>query len=206
MRQLSSPQENQNRHFAGAKLRAAKCRNCPLWENATQTVFGAGALVSPLMLVGEQPGDKEDRAGLPFVGPAGQIVDRVLNHFGIARENVYTTNAVKHFKYQQSGKRRLHKTPVQREIEACRPWLMEEIEIVNPKLIIALGATAARSLLRRSVPIHANRGKQFLTESGHPVLLTIHPASLLRMPPADRDTAYQLFMDDLAPIKKLMPH
>ena len=194
------------RHYNEVKQLAAKCRNCPLWENATQTVFGDGPIHTPLMLVGEQPGDKEDRAGVPFIGPAGQLVDRVLGEIGIPREQVYTTNAVKHFKFQPSGKRRLHKTPAQREIEACRPWLLEEIELVNPKLIVALGATAARSLLQRAVPIHANRGKQFKTESGHSVLLTIHPASLLRMPSEDRHAAYELFVDDLKPLRKLFAH
>jgi DNA polymerase len=189
--------------YRETKARAARCRNCALWENATQTVFGAGAVRTPLMFVGEQPGDKEDRAGLPFVGPAGHMIDRALAELGVARDRVYTTNAVKHFKFKPSGKRRLHKTPAQREIEACRPWLLEEIEFVDPKLIVALGATAARALLNRSVPIHANRGREFATESGHRVLLTIHPAALLRMPVGDRETAYQMFIGDLMPIKTI---
>lgn len=187
--------------YRETKRRAHGCRNCPLWQNATQTVFGAGPVDTPIMLVGEQPGDREDRAGLPFVGPAGGMVNRVLDELGISRERIYTTNAVKHFKFTASGKRRLHKTPAQREIEACRPWLIEEIEIVNPRLIVALGATAARALLNRAIPIHANRGRQFTTESGHRVLLTIHPASLLRMPAEDRATAYQMFYEDLLPLK-----
>ena len=190
--------------YRETKRRAAGCRNCPLWKNATQTVFGAGAIHTPLMLVGEQPGDREDRAGEPFVGPAGGMINRVLHELGIARESVYTTNAVKHFKYMQSGKRRLHKTPAQREIEACRPWLIEEIAIINPRLIVALGATAVRALLNRAVPIHANHGRLFTTESGHNVLLTIHPASLLRMPPEDRATAYQMFFEDLLPLKDII--
>ncbi len=185
------------------KQNAAGCRNCPLWKNATQTVFGAGATQTPIMFVGEQPGDREDRAGLPFVGPAGGMMNRVLDELGIARDSVYTTNAVKHFKYTQSGKRRLHKTPAQREIEACRPWLVEEIALVDPQVIVALGATAVRALLNRAVPIHANRGRLFTTESGHRVLLTIHPASLLRMPGEDRATAYRMFCDDLLPLKNI---
>jgi len=190
--------------YRKTKLRAVRCRNCPLWKDATQTVFGAGAIHTPVMLVGEQPGDKEDRAGLPFVGPAGGLVDRVLAELGIARESIYTTNAVKHFKFKASGKRRLHKTPAQREIEACRPWLLEEIALVDPELIVALGATAARALLNRAVPIHANRGRQFVMETGHRVLLTIHPAALLRMPAADRASAYQLFTEDLAPLAAIV--
>lgn len=189
--------------YRKTKARAARCRNCPLWENATQTVFGAGAIDTPLMLVGEQPGDKEDRAGQPFVGPAGGVIERVLEELGVARERVYTTNAVKHFKFTPSGKRRLHKTPAQREIEACRPWLIEEIALVDPQLIVALGATAARALLNRAVPIHANRGRQFVTDTGHRVLLTIHPAALLRMPSGDREHAYQLFIEDLAPLREI---
>lgn len=189
--------------YLNVKARAARCRNCSLWEKATQTVFGAGAVETPLMLVGEQPGNKEDSAGLPFVGPAGGIIDRALRELDVARELIYVTNAVKHFKFQQSGKRRLHKTPAQREIEACRPWLFEEIALVDPQLIVAFGATAVSALLQRNVPIHANRGKQFFTDSGHRVVLTIHPAALLRMPSPARVAAYQLFIDDLAPLRSI---
>lgn len=184
---------------------ASRCRNCPLWKDATQTVFGAGPATAQIMLVGEQPGDREDLAGVPFVGPAGQLIDRALQDIGIDRATLYLTNAVKHFKYKLSGKRRLHKTPAQREIDACHGWLDAEIALIQPRLIVALGATAARALLQKSVPILANRGRYLRTATGVPVLLTVHPSSLLRTPSEERAAAYELFIRDLQHIKSPPP-
>jgi uracil-DNA glycosylase len=138
---------------------AAGCRDCPLWQGATQTVFGEGPARARLMLVGEQPGDKEDLAGHPFVGPAGQLLDQALAELGLDRRAIYVTNAVKHFKYELRGKRRMHKTPAQREIEACHHWLDDEIAALRPRAIAALGATAARALLGRPVAVTRERGQ-----------------------------------------------
>src|ERR687886_1036449 len=138
---------------------ARACQNCPLWANATQTVFGDGDYHARVMLVGEQPGDEEDKQGRPFVGPAGRLLDRMLQEAGIDRSRVYVTNAVKHFKWEPRGKRRLHKTPAQREIEACLPWLEAEIAAIEPKVILCLGATAARSVMGGKVRVTELRGK-----------------------------------------------
>jgi uracil-DNA glycosylase len=138
---------------------AAHCRECDLWKNATQTVFGAGPPRAAVVLVGEQPGDQEDRIGQPFVGPAGRLLDRALAEAGIDRNRVYVTNAVKHFKFEPRGKKRIHKKPSEMEVEACHRWLERELEALRPALVVALGATAARALLGRVTPIGANRGK-----------------------------------------------
>ncbi|MBA2411318.1 MAG: UdgX family uracil-DNA binding protein [Burkholderiaceae bacterium] len=177
------------------------CRNCPLWEHATQAVPGEGPLAARLMLVGEQPGDQEDIAGRPFVGPAGQLLDRALKEAGIDRSEVYVTNAVKHFKYELRGKRRLHKKPAELEIAACHAWYESEVDAVRPDLIVALGATAVRAVLGRALPILANRGTVIepTTESGVKgrVLVTVHPSYLLRVLPETRDAEYAKFVDDL---------
>lgn len=152
------PAEQAGNSIESLRKAAMSCRACPLWENATQTVFGEGPSHAPVMLVGEQPGDREDLTGHPFVGPAGQLLARALTAVGIPREEVYVTNAVKHFKFEIRGKRRMHKKPVDSEIAACYDWLRREIELVTPRLLIALGATAARSLLGRATPITVNRG------------------------------------------------
>src|SRR3954453_23341456 len=138
---------------------ARDCRNYPLWKNATQTVFGAGASHARIMLVGEQPGDEEDRRGEPFVGPAGRLLDRALEAAGVDRSTLYVTNAVKHFKWEPRGKRRLHKTPAQREIEACHQWLEGEIRVVRPRVIVCLGATAAKALLGPEFRVSTQRGR-----------------------------------------------
>jgi len=178
----------------GAEARA--CTRCPLHACATQTVFGEGPETARLMLVGEQPGDQEDLAGRPFVGPAGQVLDRALEEAGIAREDCYVTNAVKHFKYEPRGKRRIHKKPSAGEVSACRWWLMREIAAVRPALIVALGATAALSLFGRPVAITKARGR--VTDSGHgPVLMTVHPSYLLRLPPSEIDAEHARFAADL---------
>ena len=161
---------------------AASCRACPLWKNATQTVFGEGPSDAEIMLVGEQPGDREDLTGHPFVGPAGLILDRALADAGIDRARVYVTNAVKHFKFEPRGKRRLHKRPNAGEIKVCSTrWLFGEIEAITPQLVVALGATAAQSLVGRPVPILSNRGEVLDLPSGLQVLITVHPSALLRL-------------------------
>src|SRR5262245_46390370 len=145
--------------IAMLRERAKSCRNCPLWVHATQTVFGAGDPQARVMLVGEQPGDEEDLKGQPFVGPAGRLLDRALDLAGVERRSIYVTNAVKHFKWEPRGKRRLHKTPAQREIDACFPWLEREIAAVQPQVIVCLGATAARALLGASFRVTTMRGR-----------------------------------------------
>ncbi|HUJ00008.1 MAG TPA: UdgX family uracil-DNA binding protein [Usitatibacter sp.] len=177
---------------------AADCRDCPLWEHATQTVFGEGDASARVMLVGEQPGDAEDRAGHPFIGPAGRILDRALADAGIDRAATYVTNAVKHFKWEPRGKRRLHKTPAQREIEACRHWLEREIETVRPAVVVCLGATAAKSLLGASFRITQERGKVQRREGLPDLVPTFHPSYLLRL--KDRpgeEEAHRQFVADL---------
>ena len=168
--------------LARLKESAAVCRACPLWENASQVVFGEGPTDARLMLVGEQPGDKEDLAGQPFVGPAGVLLDRALRDAGIERESAYVTNAVKHFKFAVRGKRRLHQKPTVIEINACRQWLEREIEAVRPATIIALGATAARAVFRREMKIGVDRGRIIALTPAISGLITAHPSSLLRIP------------------------
>jgi uracil-DNA glycosylase family protein len=176
---------------------ARRCKACPLWANATQTVFGEGPARATIMLVGEQPGDREDLAGRPFVGPAGRMLDRALAEAGIDRTRLYVTNAVKHFKNEPRGKRRIHKKPSDAEIGACHRWLEEELELVGPRLIVALGATAARALFGRVTPIERNRGRVLERRGSAPVLVTVHPSSLLRVPDEYRAAAYRRFVDDL---------
>ena len=177
---------------------ARACRDCPLWANATQTVFGAGDPHARVVLVGEQPGDEEDRKGLPFVGPAGRLLDRALEAAGVDREHLYVTNAVKHFKWQLRGKRRLHKTPAQREIDACRQWLEREIQAVQPDVIVALGATAARAVIGKDFKVSVMRG-QFVDSPLAPcVFATFHPSALLRMKDeAEKETAFEQLVNDL---------
>ena len=176
---------------------AAQCTACPLWRDATQTVFGEGSARAQVVLVGEQPGDVEDRQGRPFVGPAGRLLDAALAEAGLDRESVYVTNAVKHFKWTPRGKRRLHKTPAQREIEACRQWLERELGTIAPKLVVSLGATAARAVLGRSVTIGALRGRIIAVPAGPPVLVTVHPSFVLRVPPQERGAAHRGLIADL---------
>jgi uracil-DNA glycosylase len=196
--------------LARLKEDAAACRDCPLWENATQVVFGEGPANAPLMLVGEQPGDKEDLAGQPFVGPAGLLLDRALHDAGIDRDSAYVTNAVKHFKFVFRGKRRLHQKPVVAEINACRQWLEREIEAVRPVTIVALGATAARSVFRREMKVGVNRGRVIaLPPALTPALsgvITVHPSSLLRIPDEHaRAEGYQRLVADLVVARESLP-
>jgi DNA polymerase len=176
---------------------ASACRECPLGALATQTVWGEGPVGASLMLVGEQPGDREDLEGRPFVGPAGALLDRALAELGWPRSLLYVTNAVKHFKHEPRGRRRIHKTPAQREADACLHWLEAEIEAVSPRAIVALGATAARQLLGRPVPVLAERGRWQERADGLPVLVTLHPAALLRGDPAALDTGFAAWVNDL---------
>lgn len=177
---------------------AAGCRACPLWKDATQTVFGEGPQAAEIMLIGEQPGDKEDLAGKPFVGPAGQMLDRALNETGIDRSKVYITNAVKHFKFVPRGKIRLHQKPNTSEIKACRQWYERERAAIKPALVVAMGATAAQSVFGKITPINKSRGRLIDLEDGTRVLVTVHPSYLLRLPDADaKAREYQRFVDDL---------
>jgi DNA polymerase len=187
------------------KLRetAKACRDCPLWQNATQTVFGAGTSRAKVMLVGEQPGDEEDRQGLPFVGPAGKLLDRALTAADIERKRLYITNAVKHFKWELRGKRRLHKTPAQREIEACHQWLEREIAALKPTVIVCLGATAARALLGPAFRVSTMRGKFIESPHAKFVFATLHPSALLRLrDETERHEAFTHLVDDLKLIHK----
>ncbi|MBR1283806.1 UdgX family uracil-DNA binding protein [Bradyrhizobium sp. AUGA SZCCT0177] len=177
---------------------AADCRACPLWKDATQTVFGEGPQNAQVMLVGEQPGDKEDLAGKPFVGPAGQMLDRALDEAGIDRSKVYVTNAVKHFKFVPRGKIRLHQKPNTAEIKACRQWYERERAAIKPVLVVAMGATAAQSVFGKITPVNKSRGRLIDLEDGATALVTVHPSYLLRLPDADaKAQEYQRFVADL---------
>jgi uracil-DNA glycosylase len=159
---------------------AAGCRGCELYEDATQTVFGEGRKAARLMLVGETPGDREDQAGLPFVGPAGRELDKALERAGIARADAYVTNAVKHFRFEERGKRRIHQRPDARHVRACRPWLDAELRLIRPEAVIVMGATAARSLLGPSFRVTQERGRLLDSELARVVVATIHPSAILR--------------------------
>ncbi|HEV8453805.1 MAG TPA: UdgX family uracil-DNA binding protein [Gemmatimonadales bacterium] len=182
------------------KLReaAGSCRGCHLWMHATQTVFGEGPRTAEVMLVGEQPGDLEDRAGHPFVGPAGKLLDTGLMQAGIDRSRVYVTNSVKHFKFVTIERgRRLHKKPNAAEVRACHPWLLEEIRLIKPRVIVALGATAAQALLGKQFRVTQDRGKPMPSALAEAVVATVHPSAVLRAPDDTRDEARQEFIADL---------
>jgi uracil-DNA glycosylase family protein len=184
---------------------AATCQGCDLWRDATQTVFGEGDASAELVLVGEQPGDAEDRAGRPFVGPAGRLLDRALEEAGIDRRKVYVTNAVKHFKWTRRGKVRLHKKPNAEEIRACRPWLDAELQVVQPRVLVCLGATAAQALLGSTFRVSRQRGEFVESDLAPLVLATVHPSSVLRAPDdASRAAAYDGLVDDLAKVAKAL--
>jgi DNA polymerase len=177
---------------------ARTCTACHLYKHATQTVFGEGPKGATFMLLGEQPGDQEDLAGKPFVGPAGKLLDRALEEAGIKRDEVYVTNTVKHFKWEARGKRRIHQKPNSREIAACRPWLEAELRVVKPRLLVCLGATAAQSILGPAFRVTRDRGKVFESELAPRVLATVHPSSLLRQPDEEsRKREYAHFVADL---------
>jgi uracil-DNA glycosylase family protein len=184
---------------------AKDCQACDLYKTGTQTVFGEGGPKSKLMFVGEQPGDQEDKAGHPFVGPAGKLLDKALEEVGIDRSRVYVTNAVKHFKWVASGKRRLHQKPNTREVAACRGWLEAEIAAIKPKVIVCLGATAAQSLLGRTFRVTQQRGEWIESARAPFVMATIHPSAVLRAPDHDaREREYQGLVKDLRKVKQAL--
>ena len=185
------------------RAEAAGCRACPLWKLGTQTVFGEGKGSAKIMLVGEQPGDQEDLAGRPFVGPAGQLLDRALEAAGIDRGLVYVTNSVKHFKWEPRGKRRIHQKPNAREIAACLPWLDAEIDLIRPRVIGLLGATAAQALLGSNFRVTQMRGKWIDSPLAPHVIATVHPSSILRAPSETRETQTSRFIEDLKHIADL---
>lgn len=189
------------------KLREAArgCRACPLWERGTQTVFGEGSRSASVLFVGEQPGDREDVEGKPFVGPAGGLLDRSLEEAGIDRSRAYVTNVVKHFKWEPRGKKRIHQKPNALEIAACRPWLDAEIAVVKPKILVCLGATAAQALLGPSFRVTRERGKLLRSELAPYVMATVHPSSILRAPDdASRRLAAKAFVKDLRGIARVL--
>ena len=187
------------------RAQATACKACPLWANATQTVFGAGSTTALAMLVGEQPGDEEDLKGLPFVGPAGKLLDQALAAARIERSELYITNTVKHFKWEPRGKRRLHKTPAQREIEACRRWLDAEIAALKPRVIACLGATAARALLGADFRVSTMRGKFVPSALAPFAFATLHPSALLRLKDAEeKGVAFAQLVKDLRLIRKAL--
>jgi DNA polymerase len=185
------------RNLTSLRKAAADCRACPLWQTGTQTVFGEGRARAQVMLVGEQPGDQEDKAGKPFVGPAGRLLDRGLEEAGIDRGSAYVTNAVKHFKWQARGKRRIHQKPSWSELAACRPWLDAELEVVSPRALVLLGATAAQSLLGRQFRVTRQRGELLDSELAEIVVATVHPSAILRAEDEDREREFAAFVDDL---------
>jgi DNA polymerase len=188
----------ERRSLKALREASAGCRGCHLWRGATQTVFGEGRKASRVMLVGEQPGDKEDRAGEPFVGPAGRELDRGLAAAGIERADAYVTNVVKHFKFEERGRRRIHQTPKRFEIDACRPWLEEELKTVRPEALVLLGATAAKALLGSSFRVTQHRGELLDSELAPIVTATIHPSAILRGPDeASRAAEREAFAEDL---------
>ena len=177
---------------------AKRCTACPLYKNATQTVFGEGPKTARMMLVGEQPGDAEDVKGRPFVGPAGKLLDRALEEAGIERDDVYVTNAVKHFKWEPRGKRRIHKKPSSRDIAACRPWLEAELRIVKPDVLVCLGSTAAQTVFGPQFRVTKQRGEVMASDFAQRTVATVHPSSLLRAPDEEsRQREYIKFVDDL---------
>jgi uracil-DNA glycosylase len=180
---------------------AGDCRACPLWRDATQTVFGEGSAGAEIMLVGEQPGDREDIEGKPFVGPAGRLLDRALQEAGIDRRKVYVTNVVKHFKFTRRGKRRIHKKPAADEIAACRPWLRTELDLIKPRVLVALGATAAQALIGRTFRVTTQRGTFVESDLAPLVTATVHPSSILRAP--DEETRHEEMRRFVADLKRV---
>jgi len=201
----SYPELPETKSLGAWREAAGHCRACDLWKNATQTVFGEGRRTAKVVFVGEQPGDKEDLAGKPFVGPAGRVLDEALLEAGIDRDTVYVTNAVKHFKWRPSGKRRLHEKPNRSEIAACRLWLDAEIGILKPQVVVCLGATAAQALISSSFKVTQQRGKLIPSNLAPHVMATVHPSSILRAPDdAARERERELFVADLRAAAKVI--
>ena len=191
------------RTLESLRVAARSCKGCDLYKNATQTVFGEGPKDATVMLVGEQPGDMEDRQGHPFVGPAGRLLDKALAEARISRDEVYITNAVKHFKWIQRGKRRLHQKPLIRQVVACKPWLEVEIQAIHPKVVVCLGATAAQSMAGRIVKITQERGKFLETDSGVTIFISIHPSSIYRLREKDeQEKEYRRFVADMKLVER----
>lgn len=194
-----------NPSIASLREAARDCRACPLWERGTQTVFGEGANKAQVVFVGEQPGSDEDLAGKPFVGPAGRLLDKAMVEAGIDRGAVYVTNAVKHFKWEPKGKRRLHKKPNSREIAACRPWLEAELSALKPKVLVCLGATAAQACFGREFRVSRQRGRPVESPLAAKAMATVHPSSILRAPtPEDREAQMNAFVADLKVAAKMI--
>ena len=195
----------ERRNLKALREAATGCRGCHLWRGATQTVFGEGRKSSRVMLVGEQPGDREDRAGEPFVGPAGRELDRGLEAAGIERADAYVTNVVKHFKFEERGRRRIHQTPKRFEIDACKPWLEEELKVVKPEALVLLGATAAKALLGSSFKVTQHRGELLDSDLAPIVTATIHPSAILRGPDdATRQAERKAFAEDLRVVARAL--
>src|SRR5438045_1236524 len=206
-REISSPLPRGKLTLPALRTSAQECTACDLYKNATQTVFGEGLEEARAIFLGEQPGDQEDKAGRPFVGPAGRLLDRALEEVGIDRKLVYVTNVVKHFKWTPRGKRRLHEKPNAREIAACRPWLQAELELIHPEVLVCLGATAAQALLGRSFRVTQMRGQILTWEGGQSIMATVHPSSILRAPDDEsRHREMELFVRDLGNIAPLLGH
>jgi DNA polymerase len=198
-REVSAAEVPRTRSLTTLRNAARNCEACPLYRNATQTVFGEGPRNARIVLIGEQPGDEEDRKGRPFVGPAGRLLDRALAEAGVDRAQCYVTNAVKHFKWEPRGKRRLHQKPNSLEIAACRPWWQAELALIKPQFLICLGGTAARAVFGRQVKVMRERGKLVATPWAERTLITIHPSALLRAPDAAaRERGFALFVRELA--------
>jgi uracil-DNA glycosylase len=194
----------ERRSLRALREAAAQCRGCHLWRGATQTVFGEGLKRARLMLVGEQPGDREDRAGRPFVGPGSRELDRALAAAGIERREAYLTNVVKHFKFEERGGRRIHQTPKRFEVEACRPWLDEELRVVRPEALVLLGATASKALFGSAFRVTSHRGELLDSELAPIVAATAHPSSILRGPPEDREANREALVADLLVVARAL--
>jgi uracil-DNA glycosylase len=193
-----------NATLSALREAAATCTGCDLYKHATQTVFGEGRQRAQLVLIGEQPGDQEDRTGKPFVGPAGRLLDRALAEAGIARDKAYVTNAVKHFKWTARGKRRLHQKPREGEIDACNPWLQAELTVLKPRVVVCLGATAARAVYGKAMRLKDYRGQLHASPLASRTLFTIHPAAILRLREPAREIAYQRLVADFASLRVLI--
>src|SRR3954465_7195772 len=201
----ATPFRPERRTLKDLREAAAGCRGCHLWRGATQTVFGEGLKKSRVMLVGEQPGDREDREGRPFVGPAGRELDRGLEAAGIIRADAYVTNVVKHFKFEERGRRRIHATPKRFEIDACKPWLEEELRVIGPQAVVLLGATAAKAILGSSFRVTKQRGELLDSDLAPIVSATIHPSAILRAPDdAARESERQSFIADLKNVARAL--